>query len=188
MSNFASVSEEEEWNPRYNIAPTEPVPVIRQNKQDATRKSADAAKVSADIAARVAVPTLVIEKFENGNTGAANLAGFLQYPQIKIAIKNCGQTPAFLKWWTIMFSTEELPDVPIYNGQAGCGMVRFTGAENVVFADNKGRTKLPSSCQSQRQRLVLDVIGQRFSSRGLRAFPAICLFDAREKNRIADRR
>jgi putative SOS response-associated peptidase YedK len=32
---FASVSRgEEDWNPRYNIAPTQPVPVIRQNPKE----------------------------------------------------------------------------------------------------------------------------------------------------------
>jgi putative SOS response-associated peptidase YedK len=28
---FCTVSGEDDWNPRYNIAPTQPVPVIRQN-------------------------------------------------------------------------------------------------------------------------------------------------------------
>ena len=32
-AHFSSVSEEEDWNPRYNIAPTQLVPVIRQNPQ-----------------------------------------------------------------------------------------------------------------------------------------------------------
>jgi putative SOS response-associated peptidase YedK len=30
---FASVSGEQDWNPRYNIVPTQPVPVIRQKSQ-----------------------------------------------------------------------------------------------------------------------------------------------------------
>ena len=53
--------------------------------------------------------------------------------------------------------------------------------------DNRGRTKLPFSRQSQRfngSRLVLLVIGQRSRSGGLQAFPAICLFDAGEKNEL----
>jgi hypothetical protein len=90
---------------------------------EAAQKSADAAKISSDIAARVAVPTLVIESFEVGETGAANLAAFLQYPRINIVIKNCGQTPAFLKWWTIIFTTEDLPCIPMYNGKPGCGII-----------------------------------------------------------------
>jgi len=36
---FASVSsEEEDWNPRYNIAPTQSVPVIRQNPKEPVRE------------------------------------------------------------------------------------------------------------------------------------------------------
>jgi putative SOS response-associated peptidase YedK len=35
---FDSVSEEEDWSPRYNIAPTQPVPVIRQNPQEPVRR------------------------------------------------------------------------------------------------------------------------------------------------------
>jgi putative SOS response-associated peptidase YedK len=35
---FASVSGEDDWNPRYNIAPTQPVPVIRQNPKEPIRE------------------------------------------------------------------------------------------------------------------------------------------------------
>jgi putative SOS response-associated peptidase YedK len=35
--HFDSVSEMEDWNPRYNIAPTQPVPVIRQHPIDPVR-------------------------------------------------------------------------------------------------------------------------------------------------------
>src|SRR5713226_1265100 len=36
---FGSVSgEEEDWNPRYNVAPTQPVPVIRQHPKDPVRE------------------------------------------------------------------------------------------------------------------------------------------------------
>jgi putative SOS response-associated peptidase YedK len=35
---FGSVSVEEEWEPRYNIAPTQPVPVIRQNPKEPVRE------------------------------------------------------------------------------------------------------------------------------------------------------
>jgi putative SOS response-associated peptidase YedK len=34
---FASVSGDEEWSPRYNIAPTQAVPVIRQNPKEPIR-------------------------------------------------------------------------------------------------------------------------------------------------------
>jgi len=32
--HFDAVSCEEEWMPRYNIAPTQPIPVIRQNSKE----------------------------------------------------------------------------------------------------------------------------------------------------------
>jgi putative SOS response-associated peptidase YedK len=35
---FDSVSGEEEWTPRYNIAPTQPIPVIRQDPTEPIRK------------------------------------------------------------------------------------------------------------------------------------------------------
>jgi putative SOS response-associated peptidase YedK len=35
---FSSVSGEDDWNPRYKIAPTQPVPVIRQNPKEPRRE------------------------------------------------------------------------------------------------------------------------------------------------------
>jgi putative SOS response-associated peptidase YedK len=35
---FDTVSGDEDWNPRYNIAPTQPVPVIRQNPKEPIRE------------------------------------------------------------------------------------------------------------------------------------------------------
>jgi putative SOS response-associated peptidase YedK len=35
---FGSVNWEEDWSPRYNIAPTQPIPVIRQNSKKAIRE------------------------------------------------------------------------------------------------------------------------------------------------------
>jgi putative SOS response-associated peptidase YedK len=35
---FSTVSGEDDWNPRYNIAPTQPVPVIRQNPKEPRRE------------------------------------------------------------------------------------------------------------------------------------------------------
>ena len=37
---FGSVSGDDDWNPRYNIAPTQPVPVIRQNPKEPTECAA----------------------------------------------------------------------------------------------------------------------------------------------------
>ncbi len=36
--HFDTVSGEEEWTPRYNIAPTQPIPVIRQNPKEPVRE------------------------------------------------------------------------------------------------------------------------------------------------------
>jgi putative SOS response-associated peptidase YedK len=36
--HFDSVSGEEDWNPRYNIAPTQPIPIIRQNPKEPVRE------------------------------------------------------------------------------------------------------------------------------------------------------
>jgi len=35
---FASTLEEQEWEPRYNIAPTQSVPIIRQNPKELHRE------------------------------------------------------------------------------------------------------------------------------------------------------
>jgi putative SOS response-associated peptidase YedK len=35
---FSSVSGDDDWNPRYNIAPTQPVPIIRQNAKEPRRE------------------------------------------------------------------------------------------------------------------------------------------------------
>jgi putative SOS response-associated peptidase YedK len=36
--HFDSVSDEEDWSPRYNIAPTQPVPIIRQHPKEPPRE------------------------------------------------------------------------------------------------------------------------------------------------------
>ena len=36
--HFDGVSGEEDWSPRYNIAPTQPVPIIRQNPKEPVRQ------------------------------------------------------------------------------------------------------------------------------------------------------
>lgn len=88
----------------------------------AAKQAADAAKISADIAAGVSMPKLAVCEFGVGSIGAASVEAFFQYPKIKISIGNYGQTPAFLKWWSICFTCEELPDTPIYKGP-GCGII-----------------------------------------------------------------
>ena len=82
----------------------------------AAQTSADAAKASADIATGVSIPTLVVHEFGIGNVGNSSLSAFFQCPKIKITVKNYGQTPAFLKWWSLCFTCDELPDIPLYLG------------------------------------------------------------------------
>ena len=124
---------------------------ILKSSVAAAQKSADAAKISADIAASVSIPTLVVEKFDVGETGAANLEAFLQYPQISITVKNCGQTPAFLKWWTIIFTCEDLPDIPIYEGKPGCGIIL-----DKVIVEPSTSYPLPSLFYPHRQQLAIE--------------------------------
>ena len=95
---------------------------VARDAANAAKQSADAAQQSADIAARVSVPTLVVSEFGLGDMGMASLEAALQYPKIKLVLKNYGQTPAFLKFWTVMFTCEDLPDIPVYIGQPGCGI------------------------------------------------------------------
>ncbi len=97
-------------------------------------KAANAAKISADIAIGTSIPTLVVHELGTGDVGAANVEAFFQCPKIKISIKNYGQTPAFLKWWSLCFSCEDLPEVPIYEGPAD-GMIldKLVIQPNTVF-------------------------------------------------------
>ena len=39
MINALLISSEEGWTPRYNIAPTQPVPVVRQHPKEPVRES-----------------------------------------------------------------------------------------------------------------------------------------------------
>jgi len=96
---------------------------VSRDAVKAAQESANAAKTSSDIAASVSVPTLVVEKFELGNMGNANIMAILQLPKLNIAIRNYGQTPAFLHSWSVVLTCEELPAVPAYFGHPGSGNV-----------------------------------------------------------------
>jgi hypothetical protein len=95
--------------------------ILRQSVAVA-RDAASAAKTSADIVARVSLPTLKVEKFGFGYIGAAIMDAVLQFPDVEMVVKNYGQTPAFLWSWTIVFTCEELPDLPAYGGYPGSGI------------------------------------------------------------------
>lgn len=117
---------------------------------EAAQRSADAAKVSADIAASVSVPTLVVDGFDLGNPPGASLEAMLQFPTVKLVVKNYGQTPAFLRSWSVFFTCDDLPEVPDYSSHPGSGIV----LEKVVIQPNHSYT-FPSLSGWQRQEFSL---------------------------------
>lgn len=139
----------------------------------AAKTSAQAAKLSADLATRVSFPTLVIEKFEPANAGAANLAAMLQYPNVKIVIKNYGQTPALLKFWTIVFTCDELPAEPQYWNQPGSGIV----LERDVIEANQPYTIPPINSWRRAELSLEDVEAIINHKKRLWAYGFICYDD-----------
>ena len=108
---------------------------VLEKSVKAAQDSADAATKSAEIAARVAIPTLVIDEFEQANAGAANLESTIQFPNVRIVLKNYGQTPALLRSWNIIFTCEELAPVPDYWNQLGFPEVKAPAAGIVLEKD-----------------------------------------------------
>jgi hypothetical protein len=108
---------------------------VLERSVKAAQDSADLAKQSANMAVRVAIPTLVIDKFEQANTGAASLEATIQFPNVRIVLKNYGQTPALLRSWNIVFTCEELPLTPDYWNQPGHPEVKPTAAGIVLQKD-----------------------------------------------------
>lgn len=81
----------------------------------ATKKSADAAALNAKTLIGLESPHLRLYHLDFGDMGVAHIAAKLQYPKIKISIKNYGRTPAFLTEKSVDFIfKEKLPDVPPY--------------------------------------------------------------------------
>ncbi len=77
----------------------------------AAKISADAAKLSADVAKGVAVPTLQLCGCTLDGTGLSRLHS----PRFNIVLKNYGQTPAFLRAFSVKVTCEPLPDPLDYN-------------------------------------------------------------------------
>jgi hypothetical protein len=88
-------------------------PILRDSVA-AAQQSAEAAETSAKAAMGVAVPTLVIQKFWIGPRGAADVAATLQAPKVDIVLKNYGQSPAFLKSYSVMVTCDKLSDLPTH--------------------------------------------------------------------------
>jgi hypothetical protein len=91
---------------------------ILERSVEVAKESADAAKVSADIVVGVSIPTLTIQEFTIGDARIVGNLAFFQLPKFTITVKNYGQTPAFLWSWTLKFTCEDLPEVPVYGGIA----------------------------------------------------------------------
>jgi len=70
------------------------------------KTAADAAEISAKAAMGVAVPTLVLIGFDFAEMGVASFAAKLQHPEMRVVVKNYGQTPAFLKSYALKYSCE----------------------------------------------------------------------------------
>lgn len=139
----------------------------------AAQKSADAAKISADIAARVSIPTLVVEKFELGNMGNANIMAILQLPKLNIVIRNYGQTPAFLHSWSVVLTCEELPAVPVYFGHPGSGNV----LDKMVVQPNQPYT-LPDLPSWRRQGFeIVDIEAILSRQKTLSVYGYVCYGD-----------
>jgi hypothetical protein len=99
------------------------------NNAQAAKANAKAAKISAQVAMGVSVPRLRVSQFTLAPTGAANLEAIFQYPNIKILVKNYGQSPAFLKMYSVNFTCEDLPYDPAYT------VVKSFEAKDVVEPD-----------------------------------------------------
>ncbi len=81
----------------------------------ATAKAADAARTSAQIAMGVSVPRLILNEFAVLKIGAASIPAILQYPMLRIRVKNYGQSPAFLKSYSVIVTyNQHLPDEPLF--------------------------------------------------------------------------
>lgn len=79
------------------------------------RKAADASEISAKAAMGVAVPTLMLSKFAFVPKRALLQYDSFQRPQVTVEVKNFGQSPAFLKAYSLSFFWEdELPEEPAY--------------------------------------------------------------------------
>src|ERR1035441_3912352 len=83
-------------------------------KSESDRKISMSKETSAQAAMGTAIPRLMLFSFDFAPMGAANFAAKIQYPKIRIVVKNYGQTPAFLKSYGVEFTCEPLPEEPVY--------------------------------------------------------------------------
>jgi hypothetical protein len=77
--------------------------------------AANAAKTNADIAIGLSIPTLVLHKLTLNLHPDGKLRSFYKYPEFRIEVKNFGQSPAFVKSYTIDIAAGDVPDEPVYS-------------------------------------------------------------------------
>lgn len=116
LTDAAQAAKETAEAAQINAMNSENAALAATANAQATIIAAQAAKTSADIATGVSLPTLVIYEFSAGNATGAALTAMLQLPKVNLRLKNYGQTPALLKWWSLIFTCEDLPDIPVYDG------------------------------------------------------------------------
>jgi hypothetical protein len=85
--------------------------------------------------------------------GLVTAEAFFQFPKVKITIKNYGQTPAFLRWWSLCFTCESLPETPVYEGPA-IGMVL-----DKIVIDPGGTLTLSDLPYWHRQEFAMEDVG-----------------------------
>ena len=68
----------------------------------------------------VAIPTLMLYEFKFVTAGCKDAEEFFRFPHIGIAVKNYGQSPAFLKNFVIVFAQGKLQPKPIYSFPYPC--------------------------------------------------------------------
>lgn len=100
---------------------------ILEDSVAAAQKSADAAEKSAITAMGVAVPTLMLHKFELLPHKGHFWYDSFSHPEVIIQVKNFGQSPAILRAYMLSFCWEdELPEDPFFRAPFPCN------AEDVV--------------------------------------------------------
>jgi hypothetical protein len=87
---------------------------ILRDSVAAAKESADAAKTSAQAAMGVSVPTLRLSGFSLEGRPFADVRATLRSPMVGITLKNYGQSPAFLKSYSVIITCEDLPEEPDY--------------------------------------------------------------------------
>jgi hypothetical protein len=112
---------------------------ILANSVAVSQKSADAAETSAKAAMGVAVPALMLSRFSFIIKEKIDYTFFLR-PSVIIEVKNFGQSPAFLKGYTIAFTWNELPEEPEYKFPYPCSVEEVVDSGGTYTIDDATTT------------------------------------------------